>query len=122
KMDVEGHETEALDGAKEMLARAQPMIVFENWLHAANPALTYAPLRWLEKHSYKLLLPLFVKHASGERTLHTSWSPDSPGSDEAKITLMPLDESQRFLYPAQVNLLACHQEKLPQLEALFSKS
>jgi len=117
KMDVEGHETEVLRGGVEVLKSARPFIVFESKPSAAFEEKSLEPLFFLKDLGYRLYAPALQRH-NGTRVYYQQdyTLPASPGDSVVLIELAP---EERLLWPAYLNLLACHEERLPQLAASF---
>lgn len=101
KVDVEGHELEALQGGEALLKRHKPFIVFENWIAKDDPPSTLAPLRFLESLGYVLYLP--VRPAGG-----------------GALFLSRFEPAGRFRFPDQINALACHRDRAGELGRAFS--
>lgn len=103
KLDVEDHELEALSGAKNILSRARPMLVFESALSRLGEAAD-APLALLEERGY--------------RFFHPAWEGGKEPRDGEKGTLLlvPFERAQRPLLRDLLNVLACHGARLPELK------
>ena len=61
KMDVEGHERQALQGARKLIDATQPFIFFESWSSAAQPDKAFEPLQFLVDCGYQLFLPAWLQ-------------------------------------------------------------
>ena len=94
KLDVEGHEPQVLRGAEATLARAKPLIAFENW-----PA---------------QLEPLGILESLGYRFLRLVWT----GESEGRLDLVPLQIAERDGIEGALNLLALP----PDREALLRQA
>jgi FkbM family methyltransferase len=116
KLDVEGHEAEALEGARSLLRRARPMIVFENWLNPDQPARSLVPMRILTELGYHLFLPgWWVDSGGGGRFV-------TPGYDLPELRLLaliPVTPAQRYALPPREDFFACHEDRLPELYDRF---
>lgn len=115
KIDAEDHELEVLQGAEGVLAKGRPMVIFENWLHRDNPALTMDPISFLAERGYRFFHPGWC--ADDARCV----LPDLPHKDrgEGVLALLPLIPEQRFHLPSQLNILAVPAEKVDALAARF---
>lgn len=52
KIDVEGHELEVLNGARETLARCRPMVLLESSVNSDPPGNPYAVIKFFENQGY----------------------------------------------------------------------
>ncbi len=125
KMDVEGHEAAALRGGLETLKAGRPYLVFENKRDYANPATTLEPLRILQDLGYRFFVPAVQRsHAGREHFLPCGWQLDLRRMQEIKdpdvLALAPFEVSERFLYQHDINVLACHESRLPELQTKFT--
>jgi len=96
KMDVEGHETQVLRGARERLMRAKPLIVFENWPDQMEP--------------------LQILDTFGYRFLRLAWT----GTRDGRLDLIPIRTNERADIAGALNLLAVHPEREETLRIAFS--
>jgi FkbM family methyltransferase len=118
KLDVEGHELDALAGAEEVIRRARPMIVFENWLPADDAGPGLAPLDWFGRHDYRLFLPVWwVGPTTGVRLARPGCELDP--SRLTRLALVPIDPTQRCLLAEREDLLACPAERVGELQDRF---
>lgn len=111
KIDAEDHELEVLHGAAATIERAQPYVVFENWLHRDRPALTLDPFHWFAERGYCFF--------------HAGWVAEEPDfivqdlpattGGRATLALLPLLAAQRFHLPSQLNVLAVPRHRLDDL-------
>jgi FkbM family methyltransferase len=116
KIDVEEHELQVLQGAKTVLGQQKPMLIFENWLAPGTPETTLAPLKFLQAEGYVLYQPLW-RLAGGSLAWPGTHAPLPPG-DHA-LALAPFAAEARFDLRDQVNVFACHRDRLGELDAVF---
>lgn len=111
KIDAEDHELEVLKGAAATIERARPFVVFENWLHRNQSALTLDPFHWFSERGYCFL------HAGWMAGAPDFIVPDLPRDlgDGATLALLPFHSAQRFHLPSQLNVLAVPSERLGDL-------
>lgn len=124
KMDVEGHELEALQGATATLQSARPFIVFENKRNYQMPAQTLGPLQFLAGLGYEFFIPA-VKRAEAAKDyfLPCGYQEVIRRVQAIKpqdcLALVPFEPATRFLFQHDLNVLASHTSRRPQLDALF---
>lgn len=99
KVDAEDHELAVFSGARETLESAKPHVVFESAWGRLPAAKSLAPFGFLEGLGYSFFHPVWL----------------GPGT----LGLVPFAVEQRFLLKEHLNVLACHRDRLPALEALF---
>ena len=116
KVDVEEHELKVLRGARSVLATRKPMLIFENWLTPRNHDSTRAPLSFLEQAGYLLFQPLW-RLADGRFAWPGPHRPLPPG-DHA-LSMVPFASDDRFSMRDQVNVFACHGDRLDELAEVF---
>jgi len=116
KIDVEEHELEVLQGAETVLRQQMPMLIFENWLAPGTPETTIAPLQFLEAEGCVLYQPLW-RLADGSLAWPGPHAP-LPAGDHA-LTLVPFASEARFELRDQVNVFACHRDRMGKLEDVF---
>lgn len=109
KIDAEDHELEVLVGARAVLERARPFVVFENWLHRDRPALTLDPFALLAGLGYRFFYPGWV--AGGRDCIDMK----PPADGRTELALVPFLPVQRFQLPGQLNVLAVHPDRLAEL-------
>ncbi len=116
KMDVEDHEFEALSGAREVLAQSKPFIIVESWLTYEKPTRTLRALQLLEDAGYILFQPAWqVVTDDGPAVL-----PDPGGrmpGDGCRLAIVPFASEQRFMLPQQMNVFACHADRVEDLKS-----
>ncbi len=116
KIDAEDHEEEVLAGAAALLARARPIIVFENWLHREAPRVTLGPLTILADHGYRFFV--IGWQTDGEEPCLVADLP-YPEATEATLVLVPFLPENRFFMPPQLNILAVGEDKMDILRRRF---
>lgn len=116
KLDVEGFEAAVLKGAKATIQQSSPMIIMESWLEAPEKTLT--PLQVLEQMGYQLFHPVWLTSESGNEYYNTRRPPPSI-PENVSLALIPFLASERLIRSSYMNLFACHQGKLAQLEAVM---
>lgn len=119
KIDVEEHELKVLRGARSVLATRKPMLIFENWLAPRDRSATLAPLRFLEEVGYLLFQPLW-RLADGRFSWPGPHRPLPPG--DRVLALVPFASEARFSMRDQVNVFACHGDRLDELAQVFESS
>lgn len=116
KVDVEEHELQVFRGGGRLLAERKPYLVFENWLSRKDPEASLKPLRHLEGEGYVLFLPCW--HAGGG-TGHLAYAYD-PRRAGVKPALTRIAADTRPFLKEQVNLFACHRDRLGDLARDFA--
>ncbi|MBM3952888.1 MAG: FkbM family methyltransferase [Rhodospirillales bacterium] len=120
KLDVEGHEFQALFGARARLRRARPHVVLENWLELQTPNITADPLRLLEDEGYGLFIPCWQYARNGAPFLWPDAHPPTPERDQTFV-LVPVTSEQRFLMSRHLSVYACPSERMNELRAAFEE-
>jgi FkbM family methyltransferase len=120
KLDVEGHEYEALAGARTRLRRSRPHVILENWLELDKPDVTTAPLRLLEDEGYRLFIPCWQLALNGKSFLWPDAHPPTPGQDQVFV-LVPVTPEQRFLMARHLSVYACPTERMGELRRTFEE-
>jgi FkbM family methyltransferase len=105
KIDVEGHETPVLDGARETLRAARPLVVFESWYRPRDPDAMRAPFNRLAALGYRFF------------ALRGRWTPEG----RVRLHLDPITPEGRAEVAAQLNVLAVPECRLAVLEELFER-
>ena len=118
KLDVEGHEYEAIQGGLDSLITNKPMIVVENWIDQGNSDHTLMPIRALLDCGYKLFVPMWWIGPPSNKMFwpesHRMF-PDGP----RQMAYVELDIDMRFTLRDQINLFCCHKDRLSELDAHF---
>ena len=117
KIDVEEHELEVLEGARSVLAAQKPMLIFENWLAPESQETTLAPLRFLSAEGYQLYQPLWRLERGGGFAWPGPHRPLPPGGHA--LALAPFTAGERFSLRDQINVFACHQDRMDALQDVF---
>jgi hypothetical protein len=99
-----------------VLRQQKPMLIFENWLAPGTPETTLALLKFLQAEGYVLYQPLW-RLAGGSLAWPGPHTP-LPGGDHA-LALAPFAAEARFDLRDQVNVFACHRDRLGELDAVF---
>ncbi len=120
KLDVEGHEFQALLGARGRLRRARPHVVLENWLEPEAPNVTADPLRLLEDEGYGLFIPSWQYARDGAAFPWPGVHPPTPDEDQTFV-LIPVTPEQRFLMARHLSVYACPSERMGELKAVFEE-
>lgn len=103
KIDVEGHETQVLDGARGTLGKARPLVVFESWYRPRDPGDMRAPFDRLAAHGYDFF------------ALRGSRTPDA----RIRLHLDPVTPDGRPEIATQINVLAVPRDRRAMLAELF---
>ena len=118
KIDVEGHETQVLEGARRILAEVRPAVLFES-LRLAAPARTLEPFRRLHELGYVFFLPAFRVEDGGHRFFVDSPWPEAKAGTAPILSLVPYRPDERLLLDRDVNVLAWPEERLAALAERF---
>jgi FkbM family methyltransferase len=102
KIDVEGHEAQALRGAQRLIHDNQPFIFLESWSSSIVPGRVFEPLRFLIDRGYQLYLPAWLQ---SNRTFFVGIGPDFA---RHKFALLPFSLEDRLTFPGNpINIFAC---------------
>ena len=117
KLDAESHEMEVLRGALETLKKFRPFLVFENKPDYLHPEKDLQVLKYLAELGYQLFVPA-VKRKSGpdDYFMQVFWHPVTEADG---LGLIPFEPATRFLYQHELNVFACHENRLPELLQKF---
>jgi FkbM family methyltransferase len=127
KMDVEGHEIEVLRGAESTLRRAKPFLVFESKRDYDTPARTLEPLFFLTSLGYRLFQAALERKQGARQYLvpfgfQAGLGRMQPVAENDTLAIAELMADERFLFPDDLSLLACHSDRLGGLDAAFRGS
>lgn len=118
KLDAENHEIEVLRGAMETLKKSRPFIVFENKPDYKNPEKDLRVLAFFEQLGYQLFVPAVKRKAvPNEHFMQVFWHPIEKGDC---LGLLPFEPATRFMYQHELNLFACHKDRLLELQQKFN--
>lgn len=118
KIDVEGMELPVLQGAEKTIREQRPWLIVENFLHHDSPDETLKPITWMKDHGYEVLMPAACVKHGGTILPHHYGSPPPAHSGEVdwnQMQFMRITEENRFMFPHQLNLLGCPQQRLSEL-------
>ena len=116
KMDVEDHEYEALSGAAGVLGESKPHIVVESWLTPDKPVRTMRALRLLENAGYVLYQPAWRIDTNDGPVVFPEKGSRTPG-ETCRLVIVPFASEQRFMLSQQMNVFACHRDRVADLKA-----
>ncbi|MHB1080819.1 MAG: FkbM family methyltransferase [Prosthecobacter sp.] len=121
KIDAEEMELVILRGAPRLLKEDRPFLIFENFSHFKNPSLTCEPINFLNLRGYEVYVP-FLRFSIEGCTVTATYGSDYnslfEGDPSPLLGLIKLNPENRFLFANQLNLLAVHESKLPELASL----
>jgi len=104
KMDVEGHEAQALKGAEALIKAHRPFIFFEHWMTPEQPDMGFGPFRYLIDLGYDLYLPTWLQ---SNGTLTVGQGP----LERETFALVPFSFGDRRTFPNSswnpANIFAC---------------
>jgi FkbM family methyltransferase len=118
KIDAEGMEHAVLTGAREMISKASPFIVFESFIDLAHPEQTQLPFEFLSNLGYRFFVPTLLFERAGRLAIATyadNVSALLAETGEAKSGLAEIGRLSRFIAKSHLNVLAVHQDKVPTL-------
>jgi FkbM family methyltransferase len=117
KMDVEEHEMDVLRGAEKTLRSARPFIVFENKPNESEPERALEPLFFLRELGYHLFAPDLGRTFDGRRYYTPA---GSQSSRHDLLVLTKLEPEMRLLRQRDLNVFACPEERISQLQARYN--
>jgi FkbM family methyltransferase len=117
KIDVEGHEYQVIDGAREVINTYRPYIIFEDWYQSGPVKFDQllSAEQALKELDYSLFLPCWIKpDGSFYYTLIGE-------CESQKLILIPIDyKTERHKYEPYTNLLACHKSRVAEMIAALT--
>lgn len=109
KIDVEGHEIQALQGATQLLARDHPFVWFEHWFGEERDI---GPLELLRSLDYELFLPVWLQ---SDGSLFVGLG----AADRDVCALLPFAPEVRGCFPNAAwnptNIFACHRDRRSEI-------
>jgi FkbM family methyltransferase len=115
KIDVEGHEAEALRWAETLIRNSNPFIFLESSVSSTAPGKVFEPLQILLDYGYRLYLPVWIQPNG---TLFVG-----VGRDKVVETvgLFPFALGDRATFPGDaINIFAVPAARAEQLDRLHS--
>jgi FkbM family methyltransferase len=117
KIDVEGHESQVIEGAQKTISTHLPYIVYEDWYDstAIQAAGQRHISKLLEAHGYRSFFLGWQRH---DGSIASSLVGDA---DTQKLALRPFDyAAARSTLPRRINILACHSSKTNDMATLLT--
>lgn len=118
KLDVEGSESAVLIGANNTLRAHKPMVIFETWRNTKYPEEALKPFNYLMNLGYFFFQPI-IRSSGGTSEVINGDASGTLLESDAELVLKPFDANERFSMAEHFNALACHQDRLHELEASF---
>lgn len=119
KIDAEKAEAKVLRGARNLIAKSHPMIVFESLRDQAAPESTLEPFGILAEAGYTFFRLAWLREdAKGVAYLRGDDN-HAPALKEDCLALVPFNPAVRFLAPEWMEVFACRRDDLPRLRSLF---
>ncbi len=118
KMDVEGHEIEVLNGAKEALKASRPFIIFESKPDSLHPEKTLEVLFFLAALGYQFYVPAVQRQLDGQD--YYMQSAGFPIGQADMLVLVPFEAGTRLLWQQDINVFACHKSRQQELMTFFN--
>jgi len=116
KVDVEGHEAQALKGAAHLIASCKPFIFLESWMPMQQPKRALEPLLFLMDQGYNLYLPAWEQR-NGSTAIGIG---PLPVFEREIFALHPFSTfTERHTFPGeQLNIFAAPRQREPELGEL----
>jgi len=115
KLDVEGHEATVFHGAKEIMAKNRPFVIFESWHTPNDFQNSKDAFDVLENYGY-----VFFRPAWGHEGPHgvSVWPHTQPPShtDNRMLSLIPMSADIRPFMSEHIDVFACHASRLGDLK------
>jgi len=118
KVDAEGMEMEVFTGAERTLREQKPHLIFESVINYQKPEETLRPLIHLQERGYQMFNPISMFCINGcELTANY----DDPfdllvqSDPDPKPALVPFHSKRRFVLRKQINVFACHKDRVEEL-------
>jgi FkbM family methyltransferase len=116
KIDVEGHEANALRGADALIKANRPYIFLESWTFPEEPDKVFEPLRFLLDRGYLLYLPAWAQ-SNG-----TFFVGIGPSHEMDKLALVPFTLRDRLSFPGNpINIFASPSAGIARLGARWGE-
>ena len=116
KVDVEGHEAQALRGADALIRSKQPFIFLESWIAPEQPDKVFEPLQFLLDRGYRLYLPAWAQ-SNG-----TFFVGIGASFEYKRFALVPFALQERLTFPGtQINIFAAPKPRTGNLGAVWSR-
>ncbi|MBW8864278.1 MAG: FkbM family methyltransferase, partial [Verrucomicrobia bacterium] len=119
KVDVEGNESEVFLGGRKTIEKHKPIIAFENKRDTEDLAAIMKPIQLLEQMGYAFYHAAWLCQAGGPCLVGDEFDPN-PQPKET-LALVSFQPAQRLLLHTAMNIVACHRDKVGELETKFEK-
>jgi len=117
KIDVEGHEAQALRGGRTIIKSQNPFIFFESWISATEPEKVLEPLTFLVDHGYQLYVPAWAQTTG---IFHVGIGANH---EMDAFALIPFAVRDRFVFAGgpstPINLFACPMARIGELGEMY---
>lgn len=113
KIDAEDHEWEVLAGGKELISKAKPFIVFESFWGRQDAEAQRRPFVFLAEKNYRFFHPCWVARIENGFA-------EQPRNPDSLLGLFEFEAQQRFLLRQHLNVLACPESRLAELEGVLA--